>query len=222
MARNNKPSAPAQQAKNEPVTKPEPNSNAEPTTNEPPTTPLPGIGLGDLMGDGNNEPDLQLGTADRLREITHVSLDPQTLARMQEAMEANVRGPGMDIAVRHSESNPQPQTLPPGPAQPEQLRDKRVTYPAKPAAKCGPTVQSLTKAELGNRTRQDKVLVVCPEHHTACYSGSSVGIYTHFYCPVEGCNFMHKLVTPTVAQKMRESLRRSEQLPHAQQDIQPR
>jgi hypothetical protein len=196
---------------------------SEPTSTEPTAPAIPEVGLGDLMGDGDNDPDM-LATEQRLRELTQVNLDPQTAARMQEAMQDQVRGPGLDTTDRHSEAVAPP-PAPPAidkPVTAADLRDKRVTYPAKPAARCGETVMSLSRHEAGNRTKQSTVLVLCAEHHTACYCGKGSGIYTTYYCPVEGCPRSYKIVTPTVAQKLNERLRRNEQLPHPQQDITPR
>lgn len=178
MAKNNKPTAQAPNEKSEPTDN-EPTTNTEPTNEEPQT--VPGIGLGDLMGDGNNDPDLQLDTGAR------PSVTPP----------------------------PIPQR---GPATAAELRDGRESYPAKPAANCGPTVQSLTTAELGNRTALHKVLCVCPEHHTPCYAGVREGIFTRMYCPVVGCNFSHKMVVPTTAELINRAARR-EQLFHPQNDI---
>jgi hypothetical protein len=171
MAKNNKTTAAASQAPSEQL------DNSVPTNSEQPA--VPGIGLGDLLGDGNTEPEF-------------------------------------DTAERHSEAAPN--VVARGPAAAAELRAHRETYPAKPAANCGPTVQSLTQAELGNRTSLNKVLCVCPEHHTPCYAGVREGIFTRMYCPVEGCNFAHKMVVPTTAELINRAARR-EQLFHPQNDI---
>jgi hypothetical protein len=190
------------------------NQQQQPRTIEPLNTPAAaGFGLA-----GNESPEV----LERARELTAESLGAETIDKMHDAMHDNVRGPGMDISEQHSEEIPPPAAPAAKPATAKDLRDKRITYPAKPAARCGDTVTSLSREDLGNRTKQSTVLVVCPDHHTPCYAGTSNGIYTTMYCSVLGCNWSHKMVTPTVAQKLNERLRRDEQLPHAQQDISPR
>lgn len=98
-----------------------------------------------------------------------------------------------------------------GAARPEDLKQKRVKYPRKD--KKG-TVESLSKADRATRTSHSKILMLCPTHHVPCEtgtSGSSEGILTRLYCPVEGCNFSDKLVKPTVAEQMTKFLRPTQQ-----------
>jgi hypothetical protein len=104
------------------------------------------------------------------------------------------------------------------PASVASIKKNRKTYRTKD----GGTIQSISKSDLHKRTPQNAVLVVCSTHHVPCGNPKSEGIFTRYYCPVEGCRFSFKLVKPTMADKMNERRKRADDRRGGEEEISAR